>query len=74
VPPIRHIAALPRDTTSHAIPGVSVQNAAAAVYFMSAGAPIPTHSQAFAAFSDVRPNSRVYGIALRAGISGQWRM
>jgi hypothetical protein len=37
------------------------------------GTPIPTPSQAFAAFSYVRPNSRVYGIALRAGVSRHWR-
>ena len=33
------------------------------------GSPIPTPNQAFAAFFYVRPNSRVYGIALRAGVS-----
>ena len=42
-------------------PGVSLQNAAAAVRFASVGTPIPTLSQASAAFSGIRWNSRVYG-------------
>ena len=39
---------------------------------LNAGISIPTPSQAFAAFFYVRPNSRVYGIALRAGFSRHW--
>ena len=58
-----HIAEPPRATSSHAIPGVSLQKRGAAVHFMSAGTPIPTHSQALPAFFSVRPNSHVYGLA-----------
>ena len=68
-----HIAELPRATSSRAIPGVSLQNAAAAMRLLSAVTPNPTPSQAFAAFFYVRPSSRVYGIALRAGCSRHWR-
>jgi len=42
-------------------PGVSLQNAASAVRFVSAGTPIPTPSQASAAFSGIRWNAHVYG-------------
>jgi hypothetical protein len=49
-----------------------VQNAAAAASFVSAGAPIPTHCQALAAFSDVRPTSRVHGISRELVSRGIW--
>jgi hypothetical protein len=42
-------------------PGISLQNAASAVSFVSAGTPIPTPSQASAAFSGIRWWLRVYG-------------
>jgi len=41
-----HIGELPRATSSRAIPGVSLHKRGAAVHLVSAGTPIPTHSQA----------------------------
>jgi hypothetical protein len=46
-----HIAELPREISSRAIPGVSLQKRGAAGHLMSAGTPIPTHSQALPRFS-----------------------
>ena len=69
-----HITEMPRDTSSRAIPGVSLQKRGAAWHSVSAGAPIPTPSHALPRVFYIRPHSRVHGLALRAGVSRHLRM
>jgi hypothetical protein len=68
-----HIAVLPRDTRSRAIPGVSLQNAAAAVLLLSAGPPSPRRvrpSPRFSTFVRIRVSTGSHRDLVSRGIGG----